>query len=62
MTTKNSRLEMKGLIALLDEACKADVAKHKKPASRSARLKQAEKEVKDAKPRDRRLVFKEMDQ
>ncbi|MBB4264351.1 hypothetical protein [Bradyrhizobium sp. CIR3A] len=61
MTKKrDDRAELRGLIAKLDEACRADVRKHKKPLSRSARLRQAEKEVKAAKPRDRRLVFKEM--
>ncbi|MGY3117916.1 hypothetical protein ACVWXQ_001853 [Bradyrhizobium sp. S3.14.4] len=58
---KDSRAELRGLIAKLDEACKADVAKHKKPASRSARLREAEAQVKAAKPRDQRLVWKEME-
>ncbi|MCK1279469.1 hypothetical protein [Bradyrhizobium sp. 61] len=63
-TVTETRAEIRGMVAKLDEICKADVRKHaaRRKPSRSARLKQAEKEVKDTKPRDRRLVFKEMDQ
>ncbi|MET3991619.1 hypothetical protein ABID65_003259 [Bradyrhizobium sp. S3.9.2] len=61
---KDSRAELRGLVAKLDAVCRADVAKHvakKKPASRSARLREAEAQVKAAKPRDQRLVWKEME-
>ncbi|UFW82879.1 hypothetical protein BjapCC829_23100 [Bradyrhizobium barranii] len=58
---KDGRAELRGLIAKLDAVCKADVAKHRKPASRSARLREAEAHVKAAKPRDQRLVWKEME-
>ncbi|MEY9607005.1 hypothetical protein G6321_00039520 [Bradyrhizobium barranii subsp. barranii] len=63
-TVTETRAEIRGMVAKLDEICKADVRKHaaKKKPSRGARLRQAEASVKDAKPRDRRLVFKEMDQ
>ncbi|MCK1445868.1 hypothetical protein IVB34_22090 [Bradyrhizobium sp. 2] len=66
-TVTETRAEIRRMVAKLDEVCRADVRKHKhaakpKPMSRSARLRQAEASVKDAKPRDRRLVFKEMDQ
>ncbi|KRQ03503.1 hypothetical protein [Bradyrhizobium manausense] len=63
----DTRAEIRRLVAKLDEVCRADVRKHAarnkpaKPMSRSARLRQAEASVKASEPRDRRLVFKEMD-
>lgn len=58
-TVTETRAEIRGMVAQLDEICKADVRKHaanRKPG-RGARLKQAEKEV--AKP-DARCVYSDM--